>query len=112
MRLPNASRAFIDQRKLAEYCLDPDHVRGKHKARVFRSALGLGPGDAEKLEDFIRAAAVREDAAPEDADEYGQLFIQEGELTLSGASARVRIVWIVRREEDFPRLVSCYIVNA
>ncbi|MHB1735290.1 MAG: DUF6883 domain-containing protein [Acidithiobacillus sp.] len=26
----------------------------------------------------------------------------------SGRSAMVRSVWIVRQQEDFPRLVSCY----
>jgi hypothetical protein len=49
MRLPNAERAFADVRKLREYCLDPEHPRGRHKARVFLATAGLGPEHAEQL---------------------------------------------------------------
>jgi hypothetical protein len=41
MRLPNATSAFLDIRKIANYCLDGDHPLGRHKARVFRAALGF-----------------------------------------------------------------------
>jgi hypothetical protein len=39
MRLPNAERAVVDVRKLREYCLNAEHPRGQHKARVFKSAV-------------------------------------------------------------------------
>jgi hypothetical protein len=39
--LPNGARAILDIRKLADYCLNPAHLRGRHKARVFRQALRL-----------------------------------------------------------------------
>jgi hypothetical protein len=42
MKLPNAEKAFIDNKKLLDYCLNPLHEEGKHKARVFQSALGIG----------------------------------------------------------------------
>jgi hypothetical protein len=41
MKLPNAEAAFIDIRKLRDYSLNPDHDRGKHKARLFLAILGL-----------------------------------------------------------------------
>jgi hypothetical protein len=44
--LPNAASAIFDIRKLEDYCLDPSHPRGRHKARVFRDALGLSRQDA------------------------------------------------------------------
>ena len=40
MTLPHAEAAVVevvDPRKLRDYCLNPNHPRGKHKARVFRS---------------------------------------------------------------------------
>jgi len=40
MRLPGGDAAVVDLRKLTEYCLNPDHPRGKHKARVF-ATLGF-----------------------------------------------------------------------
>ena len=39
--LPNPDRAVVDLAKLRDYCLNPQHEEGKHKARVFASALGL-----------------------------------------------------------------------
>ncbi len=49
MRLPNAERAVVDIAKLRDYCLNFEHPRGRHKARVFAAALGLTTADAEML---------------------------------------------------------------
>ncbi len=43
MKLPNGERAVVDIIKLQDYCLNPAHPRGQHKARVFAAALGLTP---------------------------------------------------------------------
>ena len=32
---------IVDLAKLRDYCLNEEHPRGRHKARVFRSRLGL-----------------------------------------------------------------------
>jgi hypothetical protein len=37
MKLPNGEHAVVDSAKLREYCLNPHHARGRHKARVFAS---------------------------------------------------------------------------
>jgi hypothetical protein len=47
MQLPNAERAVIDIVKLTDYYLSPDHPRGRHKARVFASALGMTASEAD-----------------------------------------------------------------
>jgi Domain of unknown function (DUF4926) len=57
-RLPYAARAILDLRKLQDYCLSPDHPRGRHKARVFRDALGIGQHDAA----WLRAALLAKTA--------------------------------------------------
>ena len=54
MQLPGGTNAIVEISKLRNYCLDPHHPRGRHKARVFLSALGLGQTDA----DFLRAALL------------------------------------------------------
>ena len=53
MKLPNAEKAFIDTEKLTGYCLNSLHERGKHKARLFSSLLGLTADDAEELKAAI-----------------------------------------------------------
>ncbi|MGA2291554.1 DUF6883 domain-containing protein, partial [Bradyrhizobium sp.] len=40
-RLPHGDQAILDMRKIEDYCLNPSHPRGRHKARVFREALDL-----------------------------------------------------------------------
>jgi hypothetical protein len=48
MKMPGGDVAIVDLLKLTEYCLNPDHERGKHKARVF-AALGFSAENAGEL---------------------------------------------------------------
>ena len=57
MKLPNVENAFVDMAKLRDYALDPIHSKGKHKARVFASALGLTRNDAKWLRNELLRAA-------------------------------------------------------
>ena len=61
-RLPNGDRAILNIRKLSGYCLNPEHPRGRHKARVFWDALGIARGDAADLQVRLLDAAEREEA--------------------------------------------------
>ena len=106
MKLPNGDRAFVDIRKLADYCLNPGHLRGRHKARVFASALGLTADNAQELRQL--AAAV--DAEFVASDEYGDRYVLDLDVARGGWTARVRSGWIIRRGESFPRLTSCYVL--
>ncbi len=56
MILPNPERAFVDLAKLQDYCLNPEHQRGRHKARVFAAALGLTADQAEQLREALLIA--------------------------------------------------------
>jgi hypothetical protein len=57
VKLPNAEHAVVDMRKLRDDALNPNHSRGRHKARLFSSALGLSQYDAEQLRDELLKAA-------------------------------------------------------
>jgi hypothetical protein len=109
MRLPNAERAFADVRKLREYCLDPEHPRGRHKARVFLATAGLGPEHAEQLRADLLGAARTQDAALAAEDEYGRRYVVECAVEGPAGTVVVRSIWIIRKGEDFPRLVTCYV---
>ena len=43
--------------KLRSYCLNPRHPRGRHKARVFASALGITRENAGLLRQALLEAA-------------------------------------------------------
>ena len=53
MKLPNGERASINMVKLRGYSLSTAHPEGKHKARVFAAALGLGLEQADWLRDQL-----------------------------------------------------------
>jgi hypothetical protein len=110
MKLPGAEWAFIDIRKLRDYCLNPEHPRGRHKARIFAASLGLTMKDAERLRDAILSAALVGEAQLSEEDEYGQRYTSDFIMDELAGQATVRTLWIVRRDEEFPRLTSCYVV--
>ena len=109
MKLPNAARAFVDIEKLRGYCLNPSHIKGKHKARIFYSILGLTLDDAEKLRETLLEAAKNNDASPGVEDQYGKRYIIDFLMTTTKGQTTIRSTWIILRHEDFPRLTSCYI---
>jgi hypothetical protein len=71
MLLPHAADAVLDIRKIEDYCLNPSHPRGRHKARVFRDALGLERKDAAWLRDALLAAANSAEVLPAGKDAWG-----------------------------------------
>ncbi len=111
MKLPNAELAFIDPNKLRNYSLNPQHDRGKHKARLFAAILKLGKNDAEILRTLILEAIQIYDATPTTLDEYGQRYVLDFSITRNQNTATVRTTWIIRPAETFPRLTSCYILR-
>jgi len=39
---PHAESAVLDIRKLEDYCLNPSHPRGRHKARFAKCLMSIG----------------------------------------------------------------------
>jgi hypothetical protein len=109
MKMPNAERAVVEVSKLREYCLNPQHPRGRHKARVFAARLGLTAPHADWLREALLRAALENDATPQEQDRYGRRFVVDFSMQGPKGSATVRSSWIVRAREDFPRLTSCYV---
>ena len=97
MKLPNADRAVVEIEKLRDYCLSASHPRGRHKARVFVTALGI-------------TAENSEEATPTDGDKYGQRYMVDFRMVRQDKQADIRTTWIVRTGEDDPRLTSCYVL--
>ena len=110
MKLPNSDRAYVDIAKLRDYSLNPMHPEGKHKARVFASALGLRQGDAEWLREQVLRAAKDVDCVLGRRTAHGQRYVIDFNVVHGEKSARLRSVWNVRVDEDFPRLVTCYVL--
>ncbi len=110
MKLPNADCAIVNIAKLRDYCLSTTHNRGRHKSRVFAASLGLTASDAEQLQATLLSAARSYEATPTEETEFGQLYVLDLSMSKPAGQAIIRISWIVRHGEDFPRLTSCYVL--
>ena len=108
MIVPNAERAVVDIRKLRDYCLNPAHDEGKHKARLFAAALGITRDDAKDLHDALLQAVRTHHAQLGRRDGYGQRYIVDFALGWHGKRAMIRSGWIIEHGSDTPRLTSCY----
>ena len=108
--IANADDAIVDIRKLRDYCLNREHPRGRHKARVFLASLGL----TREHSGYLRAQlidAVRSGLAVEiNSDIHGRRYRVDFTLDTGRRAARVRSLWIVRCDENFPRFTSCYVL--
>ncbi|MEL7504673.1 MAG: DUF6883 domain-containing protein [Cyanobacteria bacterium J06554_6] len=111
MQLPNADKAYINHDKLKDYSLNLEHPRGKHKARLFAAILALKVEDIDDLKVIILDAIKRYDTTLGNLDQYGQRYIVDFPVSRNSNTAIVRTIWIVRVDETFPRLVSCYILR-
>jgi len=110
MKLPNATRVVVEIEKLRDYCLNTSHPRGRHKARVFESVLGITADDAQELRQALLAAALAFDVTSGEQDEYGQRYVLDFPFEQRGKQAFIRSSWIIRAGEDYPRLTTCYVL--
>jgi hypothetical protein len=110
MKLPNADQAIVDIQKLRDYCLNPKHPRGRHKARVFASRLGITAQQADLLQNALAQAARRQVASLGFTDQYGMRYMIDFEMNGPLGRAMVRSSWIVRNGENVARLTSCYVL--
>jgi hypothetical protein len=106
------SEIVVSVEKLRDYCLSEVHPRGRHKARVFKAALGLGPDDADRLARALTDAVLaRIDALrPGEADEHGERLVLDFDMATEVGRATIRSAWIVRKGEDVIRFLNCFVL--
>jgi hypothetical protein len=108
-QLPRAGEAIIPTDKLVGYALNPEHPRGRHKARVFVAALGIRQSDWRYLHDQllegVLGAPVRGTRITPHGVLYDVLIEVDG---LNGATKRVATIWLVHEQRP-PRLVSTWV---
>jgi hypothetical protein len=76
-RTSRLANVVLDVAKLRDYCRSDGHPRGRHKARVFRSRLGLTANNAELLSDLLVKAvrSQQQELIATGRDSYGERFI-------------------------------------
>jgi hypothetical protein len=107
--LPNVERAIIDRRKLEDYALDAAHEDGRHKARVFRSVLGLGSADWRYLRDAILADLPFAPVTATKPTPYGlRCTVVVSIQGVNGHQHDVLTAWLTTASRP-PRLVTAYV---
>jgi len=109
--LPRAGEAYIDPEKLVAYALDDQHRAGKHKATVFRQALGIERDDSEYLRDSILAAlSERPVTGVRKPDHAGESSTWEVLVPIQGlgnrAKRRLLIITAWQMVDGRPQLVT------
>lgn len=94
---------------MRDYCLNPKHPLGKHKARIFLSQLGLHRKDAELLKKEILKEIVKSDIHEEYSDQFGKRYSAELILNINNKRAVVKTIWIIKNDHVTPELVTCYV---
>jgi hypothetical protein len=109
VKLPNGDRAHVSLSRLTDYLLNPQHATGKHKARVFASALGLDASGAEDLRTWLQEQAANGDAEAGLSDVYGERFVISGKMLYKGREALIRTAWIVRPDGAEPEFLTALV---
>jgi len=108
MKIPNAENAIVDIRKLRDYCLNPEHDDGKHKARLFQASLGMTAESAEELREILLEVVKTQEAELGRRDRFGQRYTLDFTLEWQNRSAILRSGWIIEHDSEIPRLTTCY----
>ncbi len=108
MRLPNPDTAIVEEGKILEYLLNPEHPCNGGKAGFF-FALGFRRETPQALAGALRELAVGGSVVKNVETPHGRKYIVDGRIaTPSGRKAGLRTVWIVDRGSESPRLVTAY----
>jgi len=108
MKLPNAQKAIVDERKVREYLLSPSHPVGRFKAKFFES-VGFPPEAWSGFMGALKRHAAEGEAQVLEESDYGKKYVVRGHISGRGPRpAEVESVWIIRTGDDTPRLVTVY----
>lgn len=100
--------ATIDDRKIVDYLLSPEHPIGGDKAGFF-IAVGYSPGAWTRLRDDLLSIAHSGQTVSEDSTAFGNKYVRDGVVeTPARRMIGLRTIWISDEPDDPPRLVTAY----
>lgn len=110
--LPNYERAEIARSKIEGYALDPANDEGRHKARVFKSALGFDQSNWELLKQSILGELPYHEAQQKgQPSRWGSSYVVDLPIEgPNGQTVSVRTVWLFKAAADFPSLITLYVL--
>ncbi len=108
---PFGDKVSISEAKLTEYTLSPTHRIGTNKARVFKSALGIGLAEVAVLRSALLDAARTQTPNFVRQDKFGQHYAIIFKLIHGTESAFVGSLWVIRTGDNVAKFVSAFVVT-
>ncbi|MFO7538656.1 MAG: hypothetical protein R6X32_11440 [Chloroflexota bacterium] len=108
-----AVELHIDVGKLTRYALNKDHPKGKHKARVFASALGFTRENYQELLQQIEDKTLEAEAKVHHTDRHGQHL--QVDLSITGTTGETTIVrtgWLIAPGSRVASLSTLFVLEA
>lgn len=109
MKLPKGAEAIIPEGKLEDYCLNPFHPDGKHKAKVFEKALGITQANSAELKKMVLESAEYGDVTKKQQNDFGKMYRVEYEIQGVNQREILCTLWIVYKSDEKPYLTSCFV---
>ena len=112
MKLPNAERAVVPDRKITHYLLSTAHRGGQHKAK-FSSSFGFKLETWEELASALLNHARHHEVVEIIPTPFGRNYVVEGPLPApDGRTPKVRVVWFIANREETATLATAYPLDA
>jgi hypothetical protein len=110
-RLPLSDAAFVEEKKITKYLLDPAHEDGQSKARFFL-ARGFTVGDWEAFRDALVVQGKTNTVTKVTPHEFGDRYQVDCNCpTPDKMNPCIRTVWELKQGTDSPRLITAHPID-
>ena len=104
--LPNYAIAIIPDEKLTGYLLNPFHIVGKHKYRLFVKMFGITEYDHQLLKQSILENAGNFNCEILETNQFGTKYSVPMSLLINDRVGIVNTIWIVKNLDTLPVFVT------
>jgi hypothetical protein len=107
--LPAGKQAIVEDAKLLDYVLNPEHPVGRHHAGLFERLLGITRVNYEVLKEQLLQAAMSVEVEPGRPSLFGDKFEMRFSVRGPLGTRPVLAVWMREDAQTSPRLITCYV---
>jgi uncharacterized protein DUF6883 len=107
--LPAGEQAVVEDVKLLDYVLNPEHPVGRHHAGLFERLLGITRVNYDVLKEQLLQAAMSVEVEPGRPSPFGDKFEMRFLVRGPLGTRRVLAVWLREEGQTSPRLITCYV---
>jgi len=107
--LPAGEQAVVEDSKLLDYVLNPEHPVGRHHAGLFERLLGITRVNYEVLKEQLLQAAMSVEVELGRPNPFGEKFEMRCPIRGPLGTRPVLAVWMREEGQASPRLITCYV---